>query len=104
MSATSTLVEAASEQGATVGAGRAEKHATSLLLATDTCCQADHVIAEVERGGGEMPVVVCITCTELWGRREGLQSWQECCPRCFSETHPHGLTNLDLGITAQPPA
>lgn len=77
-----------------------KKGSTTLLLASDACCQAGHNVAEVERGGGEAPVLVCVTCTELWGRMEGLRSWQEHCPCCFSEAHPHGLA--DLGISAQP--
>ena len=72
----------------------------SLLLATDACCQAGHDTAEVERGGGAVPVLVCVTCTELWGQLEVLRSWQEQCPRCFAKTHPQGLP--DLGITARP--
>jgi hypothetical protein len=76
-----------------------ERSSATLLLATDACCQSGHDTAEVEHGGGEVPLLICVTCTELWGRMEGLQSWQEHCPCCFSEAHPHGL--VDLGITAQ---
>lgn len=73
---------------------------TSLLLATDACCQAGHDVAEVERGGGEIPTLACITCTELWGRQQVLRSWQEQCATCFSQAYPNGMP--DLGITAQP--
>jgi len=82
-------------------AERSLKSTTSLLLATAACCQAEHIIAEVERGGGEMLVVVCITCTERWGRRAGLRSWQERCPGGFAEAYPRGLTDRDHGITAR---
>lgn len=101
-SAVSLPIEAVSEQDIDKEMETSPKSITSLLLATDACCQAEHVIAEVERGGGEMPVVVCITCTERWGRREGLRSWQERCPGDFAEAYPRGLT--DRGITARPAA
>lgn len=89
----------AGERDARVGE-RAERQTTALLLATDACCHAGHDIANVERGGGEIPSLVCVTCTALWGRREGLQSWQEHCSTCFAEVYPQGLP--DLGVTAQP--
>ena len=101
----SSRVEAASSQASGQGVAaeveRSPGSATSLLLATDACCQAGHVIAEVEPGGGEMPVLACVTCTEQWGRRAGLRSWQERCPSCFAEAYPRGLTDRDLGITAR---
>jgi hypothetical protein len=71
----------------------------SLLAVTDTCRQAGHEMATVEREGGASPVVVRVTCTETWGRLGALPSWQEHCPCCFSEAHPNGL--VDLGITAR---
>ncbi len=71
----------------------------SLLAATEVCRQAEHETATVEREAGASPVVICVTCTALWGRLDGLRSWQEHCPCCFSEAHPNGL--VDLGITAQ---
>lgn len=104
MSAAPTIssgVEADNGQGVAANMERSPGSATSLLLATDACCQAGHVIAEVERGGREMPVLVCVTCTERWGRRAGLQSWQERCPCCFAEAYPHGLTDRDLTVTAR---
>lgn len=79
---------------------RVETSATALLLAADRFCQAGHDIAEVERGGGAAPVLVCVTCTERWGQMETLRSWQEQYPRCFAESYPQGLP--DLGITARP--
>lgn len=98
----SSLVEAVSGRDMAADMERVPKGATSLLLATDACCQAEHVIVEVERGGGEMPIVVCITCIERWGRKEGLRRWQERCPDSFLDAYPRGLTDLDLGITARP--
>lgn len=71
----------------------------SLLTATEACRRAGHEIATAEREGGARPVEICVTCTEQWGRLDGLRSWQEHCPCCFSEAHPNGLA--DLGITAQ---
>lgn len=73
-----------------------------LLLATDACCQGGHVTAEVERGGGEPPVLVCVTCAEWWGYREGLRGWAERCPDDFSQIYPRGLEELDRVITARP--
>ncbi len=102
VSAVSSLLAPTSEQGEAVEAAHFPEHAPSLLLATDACCQAGHVIAEVERDGGEMPVVLCVTCTERWGHKEGLRSWQEHCPDGFAEAYPRGLTDRDLGITARP--
>lgn len=98
----SSLVEAVSGRDMGADTERVPNGTTSLLLATDACCQAEHVIVEVEHGGGEMPAVVCITCIERWGRKEGLRSWQERCPGSFSDAYPRGLTDLDLGITARP--
>jgi hypothetical protein len=45
-------------------------------------------------------VLICVTCTELWGQLEVLRSWQEQCSCCFAKTHPKELP--DLGITARP--
>jgi|GEM_PF-5448555 hypothetical protein len=71
----------------------------SLLVATDACRQAGHEIAAMAHINEMGPIDVCVTCTEVWGRLDGLRDWQEHCPCCFSEAHPHGLA--DLGITAQ---
>ena len=89
----------AEESGARLGE-RVEWQPIALLLATDACCHAGHDVANVERGGGEIPSLVCVTCTALWGRLEGLKSWQEHCSTCFAEAYPQGLP--DLGVTAQP--
>ena len=40
----------------------------SLLTAIETCRQAGHETAKVERGAGASPVVICVTGTELWER------------------------------------
>lgn len=79
--------------------GSHQQDTQSLLAVTEACREAGHETATVEREGAARPVVVCVTCTETWGRLDGLRSWQEHCPCCFSEAHPHGLA--DLGITAQ---
>ena len=106
VSAASSCGEADSQRTSAPGIAaeleRFPTSATSLLLATDACCQVGHIIAEVDRGGDEMPVVLCITCTERWGRRAGLRSWQKHCSGCFAEAYPHGLTDRDVGITARP--
>jgi hypothetical protein len=71
----------------------------SLLTATETCRQAGHETANVERGGGASPVVICVTGTELW-------------ERAFQPAKPAGTLSrlllgsplswlVDLGITAQ---
>lgn len=71
---------------------------SALLLATDACREAGHVVAGEESTGGT-ELMVCVTCSQEWGRMKGLRDWQEHCPCCFSEAHPNGLR--DLGITAE---
>lgn len=79
---------------------RVETRPTTLLLATDACCQAGYDTAEVELGGAAVPVLVYVTCTELWGRQESLRSWQEQSPECIAKAYPHGLPGL--AITVRP--
>lgn len=105
-SATSPHITSESEQQAPATSEESASEATTsilpLLLATDACCQVGHVTAEVERGGGEAPILVCVTCAVWWGYREGLRGWAERCPDSFSEVYSHGLVDFDEVITAQP--
>ncbi len=71
---------------------------TTVLVATDNCRRLSHRFAESSAIGDAARPVICVTCTEEWGRQAGLKAWQENCPCCFSAAHPNGLT--DLGITA----
>ena len=70
----------------------------SILVATDVCRRAGHRLAETPQGIHNDGSVICVTCTEMWGKQKGLREWQENCPCCFSAAHPNGLT--DLGISA----
>lgn len=107
-STTSPAVTRESEQQAPMPSNDAADEAICvalpLLLATDACCQLGHVTAEVERGGGETPILACVTCTMWWGYREGLRGWAERCSDSFSQVFPHGLAEFDHEITAQPTA
>jgi hypothetical protein len=71
----------------------------SLLTATETCRQAGHETANVERGGGASPVVICVTCTELWERASRPAKLAGALSLPLLGSPPHGLVNL--GITAQ---
>lgn len=69
------------------------------MTATETCRQAGHETAKVERRAGASPVVICVTGTELWERAFRPAKLARALSCCFSEAHPHRL--VDLGITAQ---
>lgn len=71
----------------------------SVLVATDLCRHAGHHLADNLQDTFGDGTVICVTCTETWGKQKGLREWQENCPCCFSAAHPNGLT--DLGITAE---
>ncbi len=71
---------------------------TTVLVATENCRRLGHRLAEGPAIGSAARPIICVTCTEEWGRLAGLRAWQENCPCCFSAAHPNGLT--DLGITA----
>src|SRR5947209_20315006 len=71
----------------------------SLLTATETCRQAGHETANVERGGGASPVVICVIGTELRERAFRPPNLAGALSLLLLGRPPHGLVNL--GITAQ---
>ena len=71
----------------------------SLLTATETCRQAGHETANVERGGGASPVVICVIGTELRERAFQPAKLAGALSLLLLGRPPHGLVNL--GITAQ---
>lgn len=69
-----------------------------VLVASDACRRGRHRLADEEQREGSETYTICITCTEAWGNLNGLRTWEENCPCCFSAAYPNGLP--DLGITA----
>ena len=90
--------------GETPGGHRHERskgrtiEALGLCEVEDVCRAQGHAVARsnLERSGADATVVpeVCLTCTEVAGRLEGLRLWQSVCPCCFSTAFPEGLPSL----------
>lgn len=72
--------------------------ALGLCEVEDVCRAQGHAVlrSNLERSGADATVVreVCLTCTEVAGRLEGLRLWQSVCPCCFSSAFPEGLPSL----------
>jgi hypothetical protein len=72
-------------------------NAPANLVATDACRRLSHRLARgPSSSSAQGETDACITCTEEWGRLNGLKDWQENCPCCFSEAHPNGLADVDI--------
>ena len=84
--------------------------ALGLCAATDTCRAEGHTLARstLRRSEKDPTVVeeICLNCTEIAGRLEGLRLWQSVCPCCFSSAFPKGLPSvqaLHAKTSAVPP-
>ncbi len=70
-----------------------------LCVATDTCRVQGHRLARTTLPRSEVdPTIVeeiCLNCTEIAGRLEGLRLWQSVCPCCFSSAFPSGLPSAE---------
>lgn len=70
-----------------------------LCAATETCRAQGHRLARTTLPRSELdPTVVdeiCLNCTEIAGRLEGLRLWQSVCPCCFSSAFPSGLPSAE---------
>ncbi len=69
--------------------------ALGLCLAEAMCRSQGHAIARttLPRSGSDPTPAeeICLNCTEIEGRLEGLRLWQSVCPCCFSSAFPDGL-------------
>lgn len=70
-----------------------------LCVVTEECRRLRHTSARStlprsnsDRTSGEE---ICLTCTEVSGRLEGLRLWQSVCPCCFSSAFPEGLPTVE---------
>ena len=93
--------------------------ALGLCEATATCRRLGHTLTRstlprspTDPSLGEE---ICLSCTGVAGRLEGLRLWQSVCPCCFSSAFPEGLPTLESmpertigkapkGTRASPPA
>jgi hypothetical protein len=70
-----------------------------LCVSTETCRALGHRLVRTTLPRSEVdPTVVdeiCIDCTEIAGRFEGLRLWQSVCPCCFSSAFPSGLPSAE---------
>lgn len=72
--------------------------ALGLCVATEGCRAQGHTLARTNLpqsvGAPAAPAEICLSCTEVSGRLEGLRLWQSVCPCCFSSAFPQGLPTI----------
>lgn len=80
------------------GASGRTVEALGLCEVEEVCRAQGHAVlrSTLARSVDDPTVVaeVCLTCTEVAGRLEGLRLWQSVCPCCFSSAFPQGLPSL----------
>ncbi len=70
-----------------------------LCVVEESCRAEGHAVARttLPRSNADSTVEpeICLTCTEISGRLEGLRLWQSVCPCCFSSAFPEGLPSAE---------
>jgi hypothetical protein len=73
--------------------------ALGLCEATDACRAQGHSLARTtlprSLSDSQVASEICLVCTEVEGRLEGLRLWKSVCPCCFSSAFPEGLPSIE---------